>query len=61
MFELDYRTSEEIWVSVVKNFERGNVERFNEEFEKYEKALKREERHRIEEYPILGWVTMGVG
>lgn len=54
MFELDYRTSEEIWVSVVKNFERGNVERFNEEFEKYEKALKREERHRIEEYPILG-------
>lgn len=51
MFELDYRSAEEIWIDVVRYFERGNLEKFNEEFDKYERACNREENI-IEEFPI---------
>ena len=53
MYELDYRTSEEIWVSVVRYFEMGKIDEFNNEFEKYERALRRESEERLELYPIL--------
>lgn len=53
MFELDYRSAEQIWKDVVNFFEMGKIEEFNEAFEKYERALRRESEERIEMYPIF--------